>query len=172
MPSARTCRKCGVELSRAEQPTRPAPDEGGPDEQEPPEATTLEEPSPPAAAPADRQASARQMDGTDGLTLVVIGPGQRIRLQGPGEFTLGRTDPEEEIYVTVDLSDYDAWESGVSRRHARIYTAEGRFWLEDAQSANGTFLNEEYLAPGQFRPLRAGDLIKLGILRLYVASVG
>ncbi|MBN1889295.1 MAG: FHA domain-containing protein [Thermoflexales bacterium] len=148
MPNARTCRKCGAELSRA------------------------------AVAPADQPAPAGQpestSEGTLGepvMTLIVIGPGQRIRLQGPGEFTLGRTDPEEEIYVTVDLSDYDAWESGVSRRHARIYTAEGRFWLEDAQSANGTFLNEEYLAPGQFRPLQAGDLIKLGILRLYVESV-
>jgi hypothetical protein len=181
MPSARKCRKCGAELSPAEQPARPAPDELSPDEQEPPEATSLEEPSPPAGS----QAPARQPEAMDelgtqplntpggpDLTLIVIGPGRRFRLQAPGEFTLGRADPEEGIYVTVDLSDYGAWEAGVSRQHARIYTAEGRFWLEDTQSANGTFLNEEYLAQGQFRPLQAGDLIKLGILRLYVESVG
>ena len=49
-----------------------------------------------------------------------------------------------------------------SRSHARIYEEDGRYFVEDLKSANGTTLNERPLkAPVQ---LEDGDLIAVGDL--------
>ena len=48
----------------------------------------------------------------------------------------------------------------VSRRHCEIKTTQGGHTVEDLQSTNGTFVNsDEVKTP---RPLRSGDLIKVG----------
>jgi pSer/pThr/pTyr-binding forkhead associated (FHA) protein len=45
----------------------------------------------------------------------------------------------------------------------RACTPTGReHWLEDTGSANGTSLNGEQLLRGQWRPLRSGDLVRVG----------
>ncbi len=48
----------------------------------------------------------------------------------------------------------------VSRRHARLWFAEGRWYLEDLQSANGTFVNNVRVY--QAVALNDGDIIKFG----------
>jgi hypothetical protein len=54
----------------------------------------------------------------------------------------------------------------VSRRHAVLVHGRDASWLEDAGSANGTSLNGEQLLSGQRRPLRSGDLIRIGRIDL------
>jgi diguanylate cyclase (GGDEF)-like protein len=49
---------------------------------------------------------------------------------------------------------------GVSRRHARIEQLEGRFFIMDASSTNGTLLNGAEL--DDMVELKNGDLIKVG----------
>ena len=66
------------------------------------------------------------------------------------EFTIGR---EEGNHIVVDLDN-------VSRRHARIIRKQGRMFVQDLGSTNGTYLNDQEVT--QETPLRSGDLIKVG----------
>ncbi|MDJ0726163.1 MAG: FHA domain-containing protein [Prochloraceae cyanobacterium] len=71
--------------------------------------------------------------------------------------------PNEELPVQVDLSDLEDADI-ISRVHAAIHVEDDRFFLEDAGSANGTWLNGEQLKPGiRFRKLlKSGDEIAFG----------
>ena len=50
--------------------------------------------------------------------------------------------------------------AGVSRNHCRLFQSEGRVWIEDLGSLNGTFLNEEPVKAPQ--PVDDGDVLRLG----------
>ena len=63
--------------------------------------------------------------------------------------------------VDLDLSFYDP-EGYVSRNHARITASGRRFAIADLDSANGTFVNGQRLAPHVPHLLRQGDLVRLG----------
>ena len=67
-----------------------------------------------------------------------------------GENVMGR-DPDVAVRIEAP---------GVSRRHARILAAGGRFTLEDLGSKNGTYLREQRLS----RPIQLadGDEFRLG----------
>jgi hypothetical protein len=52
--------------------------------------------------------------------------------------------------------------STVSRRHALLAEREGRWWLTDTGSFNGTFLNDRRLPPGVALQLRHADRIRVG----------
>ncbi|MDB4994123.1 MAG: domain/GGDEF domain protein, partial [Myxococcaceae bacterium] len=66
-----------------------------------------------------------------------------------GETVLGRS-----LEAAIRLAD-----EGVSRRHARIVVDVGRVFLQDLDSANGTFLNGE---PCNVALIKDGDRIQLG----------
>ncbi len=55
-------------------------------------------------------------------------------------------------------SDFQISERSISRRHCRIYREAGRFWVEDLNSTNHTFLNDEMTDRA---PLRDGDHVRL-----------
>ncbi len=89
------------------------------------------------------------------------------------EVMIGRWDAEQRIFPEIDLEEDDP-EAKVSRRHARILYREGRFWIEDLGSLNGTFVNRgPRLRPGQMVPLQHGDEIILGkiFLRFLIEGV-
>jgi DNA-binding winged helix-turn-helix (wHTH) protein len=67
-----------------------------------------------------------------------------------GENVIGR-DPDVSVRIEAP---------GVSRRHARILAAGGRFTLEDLGSKNGTFLRDQRLAPSA--EIKDGDEFRLG----------
>lgn len=66
------------------------------------------------------------------------------------EFTIGR-DVTNSIVVDLD---------NVSRSHAKITTRQGRTYVQDLGSTNGTYLNDEEVL--EETPLRSGDLVKVG----------
>jgi DNA-binding response OmpR family regulator len=68
----------------------------------------------------------------------------------------------------IDLSRYSAVDNGVSRVHAFIHRNNGAFYVEDADSVNGTFLNGQPLKPRQLVPVSNADEIRLGQLRMYI----
>jgi diguanylate cyclase (GGDEF)-like protein len=72
--------------------------------------------------------------------------GKKYTLQ-ENEFTIGRG---EDNHIVVDLDN-------VSRRHARILRRQGRMFVEDLKSTNGTYLNDQ-----EVTPLRSGDRIQVG----------
>jgi len=78
------------------------------------------------------------------------------------ESQIGRWDADGGVFPDVDL-DSDDPEAKVSRRHARIIVAEGKYFVEDLGSTNGTFVNRgKRLAPGTRQPLNDGDEIIVG----------
>jgi hypothetical protein len=81
---------------------------------------------------------------------------------------LGRSDPTQNIFPEVDLTDDLAIEYGVSREHVRIYREGDVTLIEDLGSTNGTLLNGERLAPYMPEPLRHGDQLQLGTLLIEV----
>jgi TolB protein len=50
----------------------------------------------------------------------------------------------------------------VSRRHAELSKTDGRWFVCDLGSANGTFVNDGQLAPNERLPLNAGDRVRFG----------
>jgi len=79
---------------------------------------------------------------------------------------IGRADPISGVFPDVDLSPYDPG-AKVSRRHARIWRAEGRYWIEDLASVNGTFLNGRRLLPPRTpHVLQDGDRLRIGEVSL------
>jgi diguanylate cyclase (GGDEF)-like protein len=88
-------------------------------------------------------------DSHDACLVIIRGPrlGSRVVL-GDGPVVLGRS---------VE-SDFQISERGISRRHCRIYQEDERFWVEDLNSTNHTFLNEEMI---ELAPLRDGDHIRV-----------
>jgi hypothetical protein len=76
--------------------------------------------------------------------------GTEYELMGP--LTIGRSD-ENDLAIPS---------SAVSRRHAAVIEREGRWYLEDRGSYNGTFLNGVRVNPGTPLPLRHADRIEIG----------
>jgi hypothetical protein len=67
------------------------------------------------------------------------------------------------------LADYP----NVSRRHAEIALADGRLTVEDLNSVNGTFVNDERVPALRPRPLVDGDELRFAaVLRATVRSAG
>jgi FHA domain-containing protein len=78
------------------------------------------------------------------------------------ESQIGRWDADGGVFPDVDL-DSDDPEAKVSRRHARITKVEGKYFVEDLGSTNGTFVNRgKRLSPGTRQPLNDGDEIIVG----------
>lgn len=82
--------------------------------------------------------------------------------------SLGRVDPEANIFPVIDLSAEGALGKSVSRRHAGISFQSGTIIIEDQASINGTFVNGNRLAPYLPETLSDGDLLQLGRLLIEV----
>ena len=65
-------------------------------------------------------------------------------------------------------SDFRVSSNVVSRVHARINQELGEFTIEDLNSTNGTFVNEERLKPHEIRTIERGDVVKLADLEFDV----
>jgi predicted component of type VI protein secretion system len=88
------------------------------------------------------------------------------------ESNIGRWDADAGIFPDVDLDAEDP-EAKVSRRHARVLLNNGKYFVEDLGSTNGTFVNRgKRLPPGQPQPLREGDEIIVGktFLRFHILN--
>ena len=103
-----------------------------------------------APVPPTRQASA--------LRLCVIAPSERRgdSYHVGDEVTLGRAPG-----CGVSVPD-----ATVSQLHARLFRRDGKLYLEDLGSTNGTFLNEARVSGPV--PLKRGDRIKVGSTLLEV----
>jgi pSer/pThr/pTyr-binding forkhead associated (FHA) protein len=112
--------------------------------------------APPAAPPAPAPAAA----ATDGLRLRVLEPTeQRGRVYDlADEVTVGRAPG-----CGVSLPDVT-----VSQLHARVFRQDGRLYVEDLGSTNGTWLNRTRVGPAV--ALKRGDRVQVGSTVLEVAK--
>jgi len=85
---------------------------------------------------------------------------------GGTEFIVGRADPVSGVFPQIDLTDHGGDEGGVSRQHARISVQGAQVFIEDLNSTNFTYVNQQRLTPGHPQPLEEGDEIRLGRVRL------
>lgn len=107
------------------------------------------------------------------IILQTLHPGTtRIGLNIWQRLVIGRLDgPDDEDPPGLDMSPHRAAALGVSRRHAALIPGGEALFLVDLNSTNGTWVNGTYLPPGQRHPLKPGDRIELGLLRLIVRTV-
>ncbi len=101
-----------------------------------------------------------------GIRLVVDGDEATGFALGDGETMIGRFDPVTEMKPDVDLTQLDLKRS-VSRRHGRIFpTDDGYAITEEVGALNGTFVNGEKLVTGRPHPIRDGDQVSFGMVKL------
>ena len=107
-----------------------------------------------------RLCGARIQEGV-AASLSVIGSAPRATrfTLGHQPVVLGRSSGSQRVDLDLSPLDPDAY---VSRRHAQITYADGRYWLADLGSSNGTYLNDGRLERERAVALRHGDRIRLG----------
>src|SRR5437762_1947097 len=90
------------------------------------------------------------------LRVIEKGSTKSYRVDGV-EAVVGR-DPAAAIFVEGDAA------KTVSGRHARFFLADdGKWYVEDTASRNGTFIGSKKLLSGARHPLAVGDVIGLGL---------
>lgn len=102
------------------------------------------------------------------VALEVVSTGREMSLPLDVEILIGRLDAAHGIFPEVDLAADGGLEHGISRRHARIYMRESHCFIEDLDSTNGTFLNDERLTPYLPYRFNDGDALSLGTLQLKI----
>lgn len=94
--------------------------------------------------------------------LLLANTGHQFFISPPNTVTLGRTDPTNDIWPSIDLGAEGELANYVSRRHASLTWDGYRPYLADLGSSFGTRLNGELLRPHQAVALNPGDHISLG----------
>jgi len=158
-PEWEFCGHCGAELTGIAQPpvqpVKPAESIASSKIVEPSVAEPAKPESSPSATPAVPGIKAK---------LVVIQTG---RVGQEFDITkdsteIGRLDPDSGVWPDIDLTQDDPG-SQVSRRHARIFFTDDKYFIEDLGSTNGTFVNKgPRLAQGVPQELKSGDEIIMG----------
>lgn len=103
----------------------------------------------------------------DGIGIYIEGIAKPYYLHIEKELIIGRKlDATSE--AVLDLSDMDAFNLGLSRRHAMIRRKDSGYDLIDLASTNGTWLNSERLIPNKPYPFASGSQLRLGRMLLFV----
>ena len=100
------------------------------------------------------------------VILHLVDSGRKLPLQDRDEFTLGRVSEGQPLIPEIDLSEFNAYEQGVSRLHAVIGILEDGVTITDLGSANGTWVNGVRVSPHTAHRLNHGDLVTLGTLKI------
>ena len=163
------CEACGYDFTTGSMPRPLAP----------PDATPTDAAAPPA--PVDAPPIAVPAEKFDWVAEVWIDPAWYEAQESPDpmpspglpdvvplraeSLLVGRTSRSRDIHPQIDCAS----DSGVSRRQAQLTTDGTRWWVEDLDSANGTFvapasaaLPEDPIPVGQKRELAPDDRVYLG----------
>ena len=175
-PDALFCESCGYDFTTGAMPRPldpPDPVPGAPTvtadvPPEDPEASGL--PEVPAAAAVPRWVvevwvdPAWYAESQSPDPVPNAGPPRTVVLTGRSAL-VGRPSASRNIHPDVDCAD----DTGVSRRHAQLTTDGSRFYVEDLESANGTFvagssgpLPKDPVAVGAKHELDADDRVYVG----------
>jgi pSer/pThr/pTyr-binding forkhead associated (FHA) protein len=96
------------------------------------------------------------------MYLWVMFTGRRFSLPPRGEVIVGRYDSIVGFKPDIDMAEEGDVSQVVARRHVKIIARQGRHYVEDMGSANGTKLNGAPLEIGARGLLDLGDHLWLG----------
>ncbi len=116
-------------------------------------------------------ATTQQPTGIRDIRLIILNSGRRLLLSLEEPILMGRQDSKRGFYPEIDLTPDGGIDGGVSRRHARLLLSEGRCYIEDLESANGTFVNRERITAKTPCVLQSGDEIRLGTVTIRIDLV-
>jgi pSer/pThr/pTyr-binding forkhead associated (FHA) protein len=102
-----------------------------------------------------------------GIAIYVEGASRPASIESGREFVMGRRIGASSDGL-LDLSPWGGYHLGLSRKHAIIRKTERSYEVLDLGSVNGTWLNDERLAPHKPYPLPSGSQLRLGRMRLFV----
>lgn len=171
-PGSVFCDMCGVSLGAAA-PVQPPVQATPPVQQQPvappvyagqqPTYPPVQQPIPSPVYPAQPSYPSVAIQGR----LIVQGTNATLPFPpGKTEIIVGREDPVSGVFPEVDLTDHGGDEGGVSRRHARIFIQGTQVFIDDMNSTNFTYVNQQKLTPGQPHPLNSGDEVRIGRVKL------
>ncbi len=170
IPGEAFCDNCGASLLELPNPASTIPSQPTyppPQPVTPPQSPVPPPPQPQPAAPP--QPAVPPPPGTLELVqLVVQETSASIPLPATTEVIIGRSDPVSNYYPDIDLTTHGALQKGVGRRHMRLFVQGGQLYVEDLDSTNGTFLNNQRLAPRTPQPVNHNDDLCIGALMLQV----
>jgi pSer/pThr/pTyr-binding forkhead associated (FHA) protein len=66
----------------------------------------------------------------------------------------------------INLNKHEATELGVSREHIALRSYQKHLVIRDLNSTNGTYLNGYRVPPQTDVPIKTGDVLKLGKMKL------
>lgn len=134
----------------------------------PPQTAVRPTPPPPPPPPRPPAPRVSTLAPEERPKLVVV-RGLRTNIEYPiydGENVIGRADDQA---ADIDLLDQEASNKVyASRQHARIIYEDGKMFVEDMNSANGTFVNRKRLEPHVKTSLRNGDYVQTGTVMFVV----
>jgi hypothetical protein len=102
------------------------------------------------------------------IILVIRGIIERFVIPKDRKLTLGRSNARMRYVPDIDLTPYGALDRGVSRAHAQIWIENGDLYIEDMQSTNGTYVNNELIPANQPKRVSSGNELLLGRLAIQV----
>ncbi len=106
------------------------------------------------AAPATPRETGAGVAPGSGVLAITRGPNTGTRFLLSGDVTAAGRHPDSEMFLEHIT---------VSRHHAEIRWLDGEYWIIDAGSLNGTYVNRVKI---QSVPLTHGDDIQIGMFRL------
>ena len=154
-PGALFCSKCGAQLVQAKQAGSTtaiytSTHDAAPKIQPPP----FPEP------PSDKKNAT--------VALLILKTNDIIFLHSSEEFSLGRATSGQPIVPDIDLTPYNAYESGVSRLHASLNMKNHPITIQDLGSVNGTRVNGRKLSSHSKTALNHGDILTFGKLKIQI----
>ncbi|MEP6895867.1 MAG: FHA domain-containing protein [Chloroflexota bacterium] len=103
----------------------------------------------------------------DGVGIYIAGELKPYYIQIYKELIIGRP-LDATLEAVLDLSEHNAANLGVSKRHVMIRRTVSGFEVIDLSSRNGTWLNAERLVPNKPYPFPSGSQVRIGQMRLLV----
>ncbi len=102
------------------------------------------------------------------IGLRILPKDHRMIFDMSGPMVLGRMESHDNVFPDIDLGPYSADEMGVSRQHLTLKLDGDRIMACDNGSRNGSLLNNERMKAYTDYPIRDGDEISLGLLRVKI----
>lgn len=103
----------------------------------------------------------------DGVGIYIPDAPKTLYVRVHKELIFGR-QTETVLENLLDLTEFDAFKQGISRRHAMLRPTKNGFEVIDLSSRNGTWLNGLRLIPKKPYPLDSGSQLRLGQMQLMI----